>query len=66
MSFTKEITIWCDEPGCDYCEYGGWTVVNDMRNHLKSVGWTHSKGKDFCPVCSKKRRSPCSKRRWSL
>jgi hypothetical protein len=51
MSYTKDITVWCD-----YCPE--WIQPNTMddtiakaRKSIKREGWVFLDGKDVCPVC---------------
>jgi hypothetical protein len=58
MSWTKDITIWCDDEGC-----AQW-VMSDVvkgrtvaatRLHAASRGWVFRDGKDLCPIHVKER-----------
>lgn len=52
MSYTKEITIWCDEVDClEWATYGSGRV-DEARIDARADGWTHRNGKDFCPSCT--------------
>lgn len=50
MAYTKEITLWCDEPDCHE-----WTVasgnlgkVSAVRRVAAKQGWVFRNGRDFC------------------
>jgi len=51
MSWTKEVTIWCDGEECNEWERTGNSTVSTTRNNL-SPGWTFTNGNDYCPDCS--------------
>ena len=48
MSFTKEITIWCDHPDCNEWIFGG-TRVTSSRKYVRRSGWVCIGGRDLCP-----------------
>lgn len=50
MSVSTEKTIWCDGPGCVEWEQQQRTAA-EIRRSLKRIGWTHERGRDFCPDC---------------
>lgn len=56
MSWTKEITIWCDV--CSQWEQGSSVKVTALRKELKRQGWASYKEdgqiKDCCPACQTK------------
>ena len=57
MSFTKQVTLWCD--GCnEWMQVPG--NLADARGEGKRLGWTSfredDRTKDFCRLCSSKRR----------
>lgn len=56
MSFTREVTLWCDAPeGDGRCIQ--WTQANppairsvtDSRRDAQQRGWRYRNGKDLCP-----------------
>jgi len=56
MSWTKEITIWCDgkNRGCLFATILGEakTIVN-ARIAAGEKGWVYWNGRDLCPDCKK-------------
>ena len=48
MSWTKEITIWCDKDGCEEWEQHPNTV-EETRRILSRDGWEYTQEKDYCP-----------------
>jgi hypothetical protein len=52
MSFTIEITLWCEGEGCahweQFCERG----IRKTRKRAREAGWTRRAGKDLCKPCS--------------
>ena len=59
MSWSKEVTCWCDGEveglKCNYwkTEPAPKTVAKKV---LRSRGWTFGKAGDLCPKCSKERK----------
>jgi hypothetical protein len=50
MSYTKQITIFCDQ--CGNWEQVGATSATQARRMLKRRSWLHrSNGQDVCPQC---------------
>ncbi len=52
MSYTKDITIWCDEPECMRWTQGNATTksVQLARRHIRATGWTYTVAfGDRCP-----------------
>lgn len=54
MSWTKTVTIWCDEENCNDWEHGEDTV-NSSRKYLHKFGWRYVDGKDYCPYHAHKK-----------
>lgn len=56
MSFTKEVTIWCDGDDC-CCWIRDGNAYSKVSLARKSVqindGWGYIDGKDLCPRCLK-------------
>lgn len=56
MSYTREVTIWCDGVMKDKHQCPTWEQesgrVSDLRKLLHKRRWTHVGRKDFCPRCS--------------
>jgi tRNA A37 N6-isopentenylltransferase MiaA len=52
VSWTVEITLWCEGEGCahweQFCENG----VQATRKTARRQGWTRRAGKDLCKPCS--------------
>ena len=55
MSFSKQITIWCDT--CTNWDQFSHISVKEARKILKERGWKTKKTengiKDYCPECVK-------------
>lgn len=53
MSYTRQVTVWCDD-----C--GNWDLADkplrELRAELKRKGWVHRGRSDFCPSCAKKEK----------
>lgn len=49
MSFTKEITIWCDE--C--IEWNQISAYKGAKREFKNMGWVILRDKCYCPKCAK-------------
>jgi hypothetical protein len=61
MGAVVEVIIVCDNPkGCPLAEPFGVDnserTIREQRREAKENGWTYSKGKDYCPVCSSEMR----------
>jgi len=56
MSFTRNITIWCDrceDGGTFYDSLCGTDDPEEAREEAKEIGWVHTaEGKDLCPECA--------------
>jgi hypothetical protein len=52
MSYTKNVTIWCEGKDCDRWVYGFSRLVKQTRRNVAAEGWTFRDGKDYCPACS--------------
>lgn len=57
MSYTKEVTLWCEADGChewlqlnNYESRGG--NVAQARVYARRAHWTHVEGKDYCKAHS--------------
>lgn len=49
MSISKEVTVWCDEPGCVQWAPGLHRLAREGRkNAARLAGFTHRDGKDYC------------------
>ena len=57
MSYTREVTIWCDGV-CHAWDTPGGKVrtVAEARKVLIAWGWTNVGRLDYCPRCSHERR----------
>lgn len=49
MTWTKEITIWCDELDCPRWRQEGAPSVAWLRKELEPEGWVFVGGRDLCP-----------------
>ena len=50
MSWTRQVTIWCDS--CAHWEQLGGSVIANARRTLRAKGWVHRGGRDLCPGCA--------------
>lgn len=50
MSFTREITLWCDVCG-DWTQTSG--TVARIRKAFKRDGWSRRGKEDLCPRCTR-------------
>lgn len=55
MSFTKEVTIWCDS--CSNWQQESGLTVADLRRKLRHSGWKNDGARDVCPKCQSKTES---------
>lgn len=51
MSWSKNVTLWCDGDDCREFIYGG-RYVRRSRQEAKKSGWKYIDGKDYCPGCA--------------
>ena len=50
MSWSREITIWCDVDGCGAWRQEAGVTVAELRRGLAPDGWVHTRaGLDLCP-----------------
>ncbi len=61
MSISVTTDVFCN--GCnEMCwEWGcteGRQNIPSARRQVKSIGWSYSKGKDYCPECTERRAHP--------
>lgn len=61
MSATKDVTIWCDGPGCHSWTYGGGQPLHTValaREAARKLGWKcyrpGGRTRDLCPVCAER------------
>jgi hypothetical protein len=54
---SREITVWCDTPGCCTWETVAAGNVTKARQMLSSRGWSSKHPRDLCPSCVSKYRS---------
>lgn len=52
MTATKDVTLWCNGPGCVEWTTAGHSRVADTRRLAHLEGWHHIGDKDFCPRCA--------------
>ena len=59
MSIVVETFLLCDTPECEgiYGVDNRWMTGKDHRESAKKEGWSFSKGKDYCPICTKNKKS---------
>lgn len=50
MSWTKEVTLWCDAEGCGAWHQESSLTVDQLRRSLRPQGWAHVEGRDLCPA----------------
>lgn len=50
MTWTKELTIWCDAPECAAWRQEQARSVATLRRDLEPEGWVFLGGKDLCPA----------------
>ena len=50
MSWSREITIWCDADECDAWSQESGMTVGEMRRYLGPEGWVNIRGRDLCPA----------------
>jgi hypothetical protein len=49
MSATRQITLWCDYPGCvEWIELNE-TLLVEARKKARGYGWRRTARKDLCP-----------------
>lgn len=57
MSWTTNVTLWCDGQECPGAYRGeDKGIVDDARREAKEAGWEYVKGrpaKDYCPECAR-------------
>lgn len=54
MSYTKNVTIWCDGEDCGCWENGMAPNVAKARRFVqREKGWVRIGNRDFCPRCAK-------------
>ena len=51
MSYTFQITLWCDKTGCAIWEMFSGRKIRSIRKEASLYGWTTKQGKDYCPKC---------------
>jgi hypothetical protein len=49
MSYSKQISIHCDDEKCNEFICGDVTVASS-REWAKQYGWRYYKGKDYCSI----------------
>ena len=52
MSFSLEITIWCDGDSCGLWEAWGSSSKRETLRAARYRGWTVVGSKHLCPICS--------------
>lgn len=52
MSYTKNVTMWCEGKDCAQWVDGESGTVAKARERARAQRWTFKDGKDYCPVCS--------------
>jgi len=56
MSYTKNVTLWCDGVECYAWINGMSTTVEIARIRAqREESWVYSKGKDYCHRCAKEK-----------
>ena len=48
MSYTKEITLWCNIPECNNWKTFSAGRILNARKEANINGWTYKNGKDIC------------------
>ncbi len=49
MSWTKHVTLYCDNPDCDNFSMTDFQYVGRARD--SRADWIYKNGKDICPDC---------------
>ena len=52
MSWSKQVTIWCDTPDCGEWEQLSGNNVSWVEKDLEPFGWKKIKNKNYCPTCA--------------
>ena len=50
MTLIVEMFLRCDGPCCKQFHWNSFSCY-EMRRAAKKVGWTHTRGKDYCGGC---------------
>lgn len=50
MSYTREVTIWCDKCG-NWEQEPGTTATRLRAKLIDKKGWKRAVGQDLCPDC---------------
>lgn len=51
MTWSKEVTLWCDDDDCEAWTRHGASTVEETREIAKEHGWVYRDGEDLCPEC---------------